>query len=210
MERRMGAHTGARRHPPACRRRTMQHCSTDNWPTYPLSIVSRVANCRYFLQFRTLVVCANNLSAAVVSPHAFSHILLLFCLVENDASLVFQKTPCCTTSSFFTRRVVIVAVILCFWFHPCSISHFYQLLTSGPPDFISTVSEMVSLWWWESVYWLPRGVSWEDMNNKTTDPGFMYPHYSHLWMTVITGISLIVSFFPVVLRSICTFFRFIA
>ncbi|PIC18190.1 hypothetical protein B9Z55_024172 [Caenorhabditis nigoni] len=47
-------------------------------------------------------------------------------------------------------------------------------------------------WWWDAEYWLPRGVSWADMYNKTTEPGFMYPHYSHLWMTVLTGISLII------------------
>uniref|UniRef100_A0A1I7TIK4 TLC domain-containing protein n=1 Tax=Caenorhabditis tropicalis TaxID=1561998 RepID=A0A1I7TIK4_9PELO len=47
-------------------------------------------------------------------------------------------------------------------------------------------------WWWDALYWLPRGVGWSDMNNKTTEPGYMYPHYSHLWMTVITGISLII------------------
>ncbi|CAL2049962.1 CBN-HYL-2 protein [Caenorhabditis brenneri] len=48
------------------------------------------------------------------------------------------------------------------------------------------------LWWWDALYWLPRGVGWEDMYNQTTEPGYMYPHYSHLWMTVLTGISLII------------------
>nr|pir hypothetical protein K02G10.6 - Caenorhabditis elegans [Caenorhabditis elegans] len=96
----------------------------------------------------------------------------------------------CSTDNTFDRRRNISYISV----NPSFSSHF-------PPFFaVLDASECQCLrkhwalmpWWTDALYWLPRGVSWSDMYNKTTEPGYMYPHYSHLWMTVLTGISLII------------------
>ncbi|CAI5454156.1 unnamed protein product [Caenorhabditis angaria] len=47
-------------------------------------------------------------------------------------------------------------------------------------------------WWWDSKYWLPRGVTWEAMTNKTAPIGSIYPNFHDLSYLLITGVALIV------------------
>ncbi|CAB3400978.1 unnamed protein product [Caenorhabditis bovis] len=47
-------------------------------------------------------------------------------------------------------------------------------------------------WVFKAKYWLPSGVQWEDLQNKTDPNGGIYPTTNHLTMTLLTGVSLII------------------